>query len=174
MMPPSPENTYQNAINIYCDESCHLENDGHAVMVLGGVWAPMDKIRQLSVEIRALKQRHGLPPWHEFKWTKASQGQQAFYIELVDFFFAQNDLHFRGLIAENKQDLDHSLIEGQCHDQWYYKMYFTMLKQVFDTKHNYNIYLDIKDTRGGQKVRQLQQVVQNSLYDFDSRIINKF
>jgi hypothetical protein len=24
--------------NIYCDESCHLENDKQEVMVLGAVW----------------------------------------------------------------------------------------------------------------------------------------
>lgn len=168
-MPPAPD-----TINIYCDESCHLENDGQAVMVLGGVWAPAERIKTLNAEIRTIKQRHDLPAWHEFKWTKASAGKQAFYIDLVDFFFAQDDLHFRGLVAENKQDLDHTIIDGQTHDQWYYKMYFTMLKQVFDRRYNYNIYLDIKDTRGGQKVRKLKEVVQNSLYDFDSRIINKF
>lgn len=26
--------------NVYCDESCHLPNDGNSVMVLGGVWCP--------------------------------------------------------------------------------------------------------------------------------------
>jgi len=26
--------------NVYCDESCHLENDKQKVMVLGAVWSP--------------------------------------------------------------------------------------------------------------------------------------
>ncbi len=30
-------------INIYCDESCHLENDNQKVMVLGAVWCPFEK-----------------------------------------------------------------------------------------------------------------------------------
>jgi len=29
-----------NIYNIYCDESCHLENDGEKVMVLGAIWCP--------------------------------------------------------------------------------------------------------------------------------------
>lgn len=164
----------ENTINIYCDESCHLEHDGQDVMVLGGVWTPLSEIQKHNNQIRAIKEKHGLPRWHEFKWTKVSKGKQAFYLDLVDYFFEQGDLHFRGLVAEDKNLLDHSMIEGQNHDQWYYKMYFTMLKQVFDSQHHYNIYLDIKDTRGGSKVRKLQEVTQNSLYDFDRNIINKF
>jgi len=26
--------------NVYCDESCHLENDNQKIMVLGAVWSP--------------------------------------------------------------------------------------------------------------------------------------
>ena len=28
--------------NIYCDESCHLRNDGQKAMVLGALWCPLD------------------------------------------------------------------------------------------------------------------------------------
>ena len=28
------------SIHIYCDESCHLENDGMKAMVLGALWCP--------------------------------------------------------------------------------------------------------------------------------------
>ena len=31
--------------NIYCDESCHLEQDGQPVMVLGAVWLSHDHAR---------------------------------------------------------------------------------------------------------------------------------
>ena len=33
--------------NIYCDESCHLENDHFRFMVLGGLWCPVQKSRKL-------------------------------------------------------------------------------------------------------------------------------
>ncbi len=35
--------------NVYCDESCHLENDRQKAMVLGAVWCPLDKTREMSI-----------------------------------------------------------------------------------------------------------------------------
>ena len=46
--------------NVYCDESCHLENDGQKAMVLGAVWCPKDKRLEIAQRIREIKQRHGL------------------------------------------------------------------------------------------------------------------
>jgi hypothetical protein len=34
--------------NVYCDESCHLENDGQKAMLLGAVWCPPDKTREIA------------------------------------------------------------------------------------------------------------------------------
>jgi len=52
--------------NVYCDESCHLEHDRQPVMVLGAVWCPLEKTREISVPIRGIKTRHGLSPKFEF------------------------------------------------------------------------------------------------------------
>jgi hypothetical protein len=30
--------------NIYCDESCHLQNDHQQAMILGAVWSPLEKM----------------------------------------------------------------------------------------------------------------------------------
>lgn len=38
--------------NVYCDESCHLENDRQKAMVLGAVWCPLEKTREIAVRIR--------------------------------------------------------------------------------------------------------------------------
>lgn len=35
--------------NLYCDESCHLENDHQKVMVLGAVWCPLEKAGEIAV-----------------------------------------------------------------------------------------------------------------------------
>lgn len=55
--------------NVYCDESCHLENDRQTVMVLGAGWCLMEKAREISVPIRAIKTRHGLSPKFEFNFN---------------------------------------------------------------------------------------------------------
>ena len=46
--------------NIYCDESCHLENDKQSAMVLGAVWCPLDKTHEIAVRVREIKRKHGL------------------------------------------------------------------------------------------------------------------
>ena len=67
-------------INIYCDESCHLENDGINVMGLGGVWCKENKIREISQRIKDIKIRNGVNPNSEVKWTKVSPAKEQLYI----------------------------------------------------------------------------------------------
>jgi hypothetical protein len=159
-------------INVYCDESCHLENDHIPVMVLGAVWCPADKTRAISDALRKIKIDHGLKPKFEIKWTKVSPSKIAFYQDLVDFFFDNRDLHLRALIVPDKSKLRHEAF-GQTHDTWYYKMYFDMLKVILDPEAQYRIYLDIKDTRGGAKAAKLREVLCNNMYDFSRGIIER-
>ena len=113
--------------HIYCDESCHLENDHAGIMVLGAVWCPQEKVQEINQRLREIRLQHGLPSSFEIKWTKVSPAQQQFYEQVMDYFFDDDHLHFRALIAANKSMLRHDDF-GQTHDEWYYKMYFDMLK----------------------------------------------
>lgn len=158
--------------NIYCDESCHLENDHQQVMVLGAVWCPLDKTREISVRIREIKEHHQMKPDFEIKWTKVSPAKVRFYMDLVGYFFDDDDLHFRALIVPDKSKLRHEAFE-QSHDDFYYKMYFDMLKVIFDPEYCYHIYLDIKDTRSAAKVGKLRDVLCNNMYDFSREIIER-
>ena len=158
------------AINIYCDESRHLENDGHDAMVLGATWCPADKAREIAVRLREIKQRHGLSPELELKWTKVSPSKLAYYLDVVDYYFDDDDLHSRALVAD-KRGLHHEDF-SQDHDTWYYKMYFDLLKILFTPGGEYSIFIDIKDTHTGRKLRKLHDVLCNNIYDFDRRIIS--
>ncbi|ERS90832.1 hypothetical protein Q667_00220 [Marinobacter sp. C1S70] len=156
--------------NVYCDESCHLENDRQKAMVLGAVWCPKDKRLEIAERIREIKQKHGLERDFEIKWTKVSPSKLAFYQDIVDYFFDDDDLHFRGLVIPDKSVLDHERHQ-QDHDEWYYKMYFTMLKTIFDPDSRYYVYIDIKDTLGHEKVEKLQDILCTNAYDFSRRMI---
>jgi hypothetical protein len=158
--------------NIYCDESCHLENDNQQIMVLGAVWCPLEKTREISERIREIKAKHQLSPKFELKWTKVSPAKNTFYIDVLDYFFDNDDLHFRALIVEDKGKLQHELY-NQDHDTWYYKMYFEMLKVILNPKDCYRIYLDIKDTCSADKVEKLNEVLCNNIYDFERKIIER-
>ena len=159
--------------NIYCDESCHLENDHQQAMVLGATWCPLDKTREIAIRLREIKVKHGLSPDFEIKWTKVSPAKKNFYQDIIDYFFDDDDLHFRALIIPDKSKLNHGAIPGQDHDQWYYKMYFDMLKVILSPDSHYRIYIDIKDTRGAQKAAKLHDVLCNSIYDFSCRVIER-
>jgi len=159
--------------NVYCDESCHLEHDHQKAMVLGAIWCPLEKSREIAVRLREIKQKHGLLSGFEVKWTKVSPAKTRLYLDLVDYFFDDDDLHFRALIVPDKSKLRHDAIPGQDHDTWYYKMYFDMLKVIFRPDARYRVYLDIKDTRGAEKTANLHEVLCNNMYDFSRNVIER-
>jgi hypothetical protein len=157
--------------NIYCDESCHLENDNQKVMVLGGVWSSIDKTKEIISRIKEIKKQYSLNRDFEVKWTKVSPAKLDFYLHLIDYFFDDDDLHYRCLVVPDKSKLDHKSY-NQSHNQWYYKMYFDMLKTILTPGEKYRIYIDIKDTKGGNKVNKLKEVLCNNLYDFNREVID--
>jgi len=161
-----------NTYNIYCDESCHLENDRQKVMILGAVWCPMIYSRSIAKRIKAIKIRHGLSPTFEIKWTKVSPGKIDFYMDLLNFFFEEKELCFRALIIPDKTKLRHGAF-GHDHDTWYYKMYFELLKPLLSPLDRYRIYLDIKDSSSKEKVEKLHDALSNNQYDFQRQIIEK-
>jgi hypothetical protein len=156
--------------NIYCDESCHMENDGQSVMVLGALSCPKDQARRLSLKIRDVKRKFKLADSFEVKWAKVSPAGLDFYLELMDSFFAEDDLSFRGLVVPNKEVLRHEEFQ-QSHDNWYYKMYYLLLRPIPKTPNKYRIYLDIKDSQGERKVRDLERYLKSAVRDFAGEVI---
>lgn len=156
--------------NIYCDESCHLEKDQIPVMVLGAVWCPLSRCPEVSKRLRALKSEHGLSPDFELKWVKVSPAKLAFYEAVIDEFFMSEYLQFRAVVIPDKSKLNH-IAFNQSHDEFYYKMWFVLLKQLFVPGFSYRIYIDIKDTHGAAKVKKLEKVLRNANYDFDREMI---
>jgi hypothetical protein len=159
-----------NSIHIYCDESCHLENDGMCAMVLGALWCPASHRKHLARKIKALKAAHGLPAAVEIKWVKVSPGQLPFYRAVIDLFFDEPMLHFRSLVVPDKQALDHQRF-SQDHDTFYYKLWFTLLNRLIAPEQQHRIFLDRKDTQGRKKITKLHDILCNANYDFDRNII---
>lgn len=146
-------------INIYCDESCHLENDNHKSMVVGGISCPISKVRDITSKIKLLKETHKLPRNREVKWTKISPAKEKFYSELVELFVKEDCLRFRAIKIADKKQLNHEKF-NQTHNDWYYKIYYDMLKHILQPHKDYNIYIDIKDTIGCQKICKLKDILQ--------------
>lgn len=157
---------------VFCDESCHLQNDSSSVMVLGAMYCPDEKKKQIYSDIRAIKEKYNLNSHFEIKWTKVSESKIEFYLELLDYFWQNADLHYRGLVAMGKDRLNHEKYNEGDYDLWYYKMYFRMLDPIVQQENEYRILVDIKDTKGGKRIEKLKKVMCNNIYDFNGEIIS--
>lgn len=158
-------------INIYCDESCHLPNDVSDVMVLGALSCPNYIKSEVNQDIRRIKCQYDLDSRIEIKWTKVSGAKIGMFEDLIDYFFSNPNLTFRGIIAKNKSKLDHKKYNDDDWDLWYYKMYYLLLDKLCYPQNQYRIFIDIKDTNGGPRLRKLRQVLCNNIYDFKGETI---
>lgn len=155
--------------NIYCDESCHLENDHQKIMVLGAIKCEKSYKKQAVNDIRNIKEKYNMNRLCEVKWTKVSPDKFGMYLELVNYFFTNHNLSFRAVVVD-KRKLKHELF-NQTHDSFYYKVYYQLLCRIIVPNNENYIYLDIKDTKGARKVRKLGEVLANGLYDFNMECI---
>ncbi len=155
--------------NIYCDESCHLENDHQKIMVLGAIKCEKSYKKQAVNDIRNIKEKYNMNKFCEVKWTKVSPDKFDMYLELVNYFFSNPNLSFRAVVVD-KTKLKHELF-NQTHDSFYYKVYYQLLCRIIVPNNENYIYLDIKDTKGARKVRKLGEVLANGLYDFNMECI---
>ena len=162
---------YENINNIYCDESCHLEHDNIPVMVLGAISCEKKHRKKVFKEIGEIKIKHNIGKNSEIKWSRISMNKINFYKEIIDYFFKDEYLSFRGLVVRNKNLLNHEEY-NQTHDEWYYKMYFQLLSRIINNTMKNEIYLDIKDTKGSSRRHILQVVLSNNIYDFNKDIVH--
>lgn len=162
-------------INIYCDESCHLEHsqkgiDNQKSMVIGGIKCNQEHLKQAVEDIKRIKEAHGLNRYNEMKWTKVSKNKYSFYKEIIEYFFSNENLEFRCVIFPDKSKLDYSMHD---HDDIYNIMYYLLLNNMISDPNLYNIYVDKKDTRGSTKFKNLRVYLCRKHKDFDMKKIEK-
>jgi hypothetical protein len=143
--------------DLFVDESCHLEHDSATVMCIGYVKVPRLAYHELKEKLISIKHKHNMHK--ELKWSKFSKAKLALYKELVDFFFA-DPLEFRCVLVKYKERLNHEDFNRGSHDNYYYKMtYYLLLPNPPGVE--YRVFLDIKDTRGKEKLNKIQEVFDN-------------
>lgn len=145
--------------NLYIDESCHLENDKKPVMCIGYTKILAESYTKFKEDIKQIKLEHKTPT--EIKWNTVSLSRLPLYKALIDYFF-DNEIDFRCVLVKYKDKLEHQKFNNGSHDTFYYKMVFYLLKSATNPPaNNYNVYLDIKDTRGKEKLKVITDVLQN-------------
>ncbi len=141
-------------------------------MVLGAIYCFNTDKERITAKIRDIKLKHNLPKLFEIKWTKVSPAKIDFYLDLIDCFFNDLPVKFRAVLIPDKSVLNHVKF-AQTHDDWYYKMYYVMLKWLVISSNKYQFYIDIKDTNGHHKAKKLKDYLANNIYDFNYECVTK-
>ncbi|KHJ37138.1 hypothetical protein PBAC_26730 [Pedobacter glucosidilyticus] len=149
-----------NNYNIYIDESCHLANDDSPVMCIGYTKIKAGDYEEIKNKIKEIKLIHKSPT--EIKWNKLSLSRLPLYKSLVDFFF-NTAIDFRCVLIKNKNRLDHTQYNQGDPNNFYYKTVYLLLNKGTNPikDHQYKVLLDIKDTRGRDRLKKLSEVFNN-------------
>jgi hypothetical protein len=107
---------------------------------------------------------------YEIKWTHLRPGKQAYYEALVDWFFSKSDLVFRCLILPDKQTVFQRLPDDN-QDLAYYRLYARLLRSAFEPENGYRTFIDKKDTRGGDKIREVKEWLRRDRNDSDGTAV---
>ncbi|SFE98639.1 Protein of unknown function [Chitinophaga sp. CF118] len=145
--------------NLYIDESCHLEHDGMPVMCIGYIKINGEQYSAIKEHIKQIKLDYKNPT--EIKWNNVSVSRMPLYKALVDYFF-ETEIYFRCILVKYKDKLDHEQFNQGNHDNFYYKLiYFLLQSATNPTANKYKVFLDIKDTRGKERLKKIEEVLNN-------------
>lgn len=148
--------------NIYCDESCHLEFHNYNSMVLGCVMVNHADVKRISNSIKDIKSKHSVYRMNEIKSIKVSENKLDMYLEIVKLFVDEQCLKFRCVIIPDKSILDHSFYT-QTQNEFYYKMFYYVLRELINCDDKYNVYFDLMDKYQNEKVQTLKTYLCNHL-----------
>lgn len=141
--------------NVYCDETCHLENDNNNIMVIGCVYCKKNQTKDINDRLKRIKETFRRSARQELKWTKLSKSNLKLAEFMIRDFFDDEDLHFRAIIID-KTKLDFEKHAHLNFKTFYYVAYYEMLKSIVSPNAKYNIYLDIKDTNSQERIVALK------------------
>lgn len=157
--------------NIYCDESCHLKSNNSKYILIGAIYCPKIKVKEINNYIKKLKENYNLSNNIELKWNKIDKKTENLYLDIIDYFFNNNDLKFRVMVID-KERLNHKKY-NQTENDFYHKAYYEMLKYIINRNNSYNIYPDIKDTNSYYYHQVMLNYLKIKILDTNNEIIKK-
>lgn len=157
--------------NVYCDESCHLVSNDSKYMLIGAVYCPKYKVKKVNEYIEHLKENYNLSDKIELKWNKIDKKTEKLYLDIINYFFNNDDLKFRVIVVD-KTKLDHEKY-NQTENEFYHKAYYEMLKYIIIPGNSYNIYPDIKDTNSYYYHQVMLDYLRIKMQDTNKKTIRK-
>ena len=157
--------------NVYCDESCHLISNNSQYMLIGAVYCPKFKIKKVNEYIEHLKENYNLSKNIELKWNKIDKKTERLYLDIVNYFFNNDDLKFRVIVIDQTK-LNHEKY-NQTENDFYHKAYYDMLKYIITPGNSYNIYPDIKYTNSYYYHQVMLEYLRIKMSDLNKKTIKK-
>ncbi len=157
--------------NVYCDESCHLVSNDSKYMLIGAVYCPKYKVKKVNEYIEHLKENYNLSNKIELKWNKIDEKTEKLYLDIINYFFNNDDLKFRVIVVD-KTKLNHKKY-NQTENDFYHKVYYDMLKYIIIPGNSYNIYPDIKDTNSYYYHQVMLDYLRIKMSDTNKKTIKK-
>lgn len=136
---------------LFFDESCHLLNNESRVMTVGYVKIPEATYDLIYQEFKQLMRSYRV--FDELKWNKFAKSRINIYKQIIDFFF-EKSIDFRCVIIKHKDRLEPEDLNKGSYDNFYYKMVVDLL-DMNSTDSKFKVYLDVKDTRGKEKLKKI-------------------
>lgn len=150
--------------DVYCDESrpdlLGSMSPPANFMVIGSLWLATDHRESYKAAIHKLRDKHRVGG--EFKWQKISPSRQAFYNELIEWFFdLDSDLRFRCIAVEHENV---NLLRFHNSDQelGFYKFYYQMLHHWILDYNDYALFCDFKSNRESNRLHVLKKCLEAS------------
>lgn len=157
--------------NVYCDESCHLKSNNSKYMLISAVYCPKFKVKKINEYIEHLKENYNLSNKIELKWNKIDKKTEKLYLDIIAYFFNNDDLKFRVIVID-KTKLNHEKY-NQTENDFYHKSYYEMLKYIITPGNSYNIYPDIKDTNSYYYHQIMLDYLRFKMSDTNKKTIKK-
>lgn len=122
-------------------------------MTVGYVKVSEEEYAGLYQEFKDIMKIH--KAFDELKWNKFAKSRMDLYRQIIDFFFDRN-IDFRCVVIKHKDRLGPEDLNKGSYDNFYYKMVVDLL-DMNSTESKFKVYLDVKDTRGKEKLNKINE-----------------
>lgn len=153
---------------IFCDESRQdllaskkSITETNEYICIGGIMIPAHKLDQVKADILELRKKYNV--YGELKWGTVTRGKLDFYLDIIKYFFNDDDMDFRTIVIDAAK-INNDKFNNSDQELGYYKFYYELLNHWIKRDTFYRIYTDQKTNCDASRLRELRRIVNISCH----------
>ncbi len=156
------EITNKQTYNIYLDESS-IDNPRNRFMIIGWLFMKRELRNEIRDKIKEVQKEYNM--FSEMKWTSINLKNIDLMKKIIDIFFeyTDSDMWFHCIVVD-KTKIDYTKYHDDDKELAFYKFIFHLLKHKFSYYTKYYLFLDFKQTRVNERVKNLQKYLEGHIY----------